>query len=48
MNGEKTEAEDFIILVNSRVSMKSHLETLNNEGFEFVSGSNLTFDSRAG
>jgi PKD repeat protein len=44
LNGSKTGAKDLITLVDSKIIMKSHLETLNNEGLEFVSATNLTFD----
>lgn len=44
LDGSKTGAEDLITLIDSKVIMKSHLETLNNEGMEFASGTNLRFD----
>jgi len=44
LNGKQTGAKDFISLVNSGIAMKSHLETLNNEGLELSAGALLTFD----
>lgn len=44
LNGKQTGAKDFISLTDSDIIMKSHLETLDNEGFEFEQASLLTFD----
>ncbi len=44
LNGQQVGAKDLITLAGSKISMKSHLETLNNEGLEFVTGALLTFD----
>ncbi|OQA73265.1 MAG: hypothetical protein BWY35_00654 [Firmicutes bacterium ADurb.Bin248] len=44
LNGKQTGAKAFISLVDSGISMKSHLETLDNEGLEFEEASALTFD----
>ena len=46
LDGAKTGAKDLITIVGSRIIMKSHLETLNNEGIEFVPAGNLTFDTQ--
>lgn len=44
LNYKQTGSIAFISLVDSGISMKSHLETLDNEGFEFEEASLLTFD----
>ncbi|HWR19946.1 MAG TPA: hypothetical protein VN608_10015 [Clostridia bacterium] len=44
LNIQKTGSKAFISLVNSGVTMKSHLETLDNEGLEFEQATLLTFD----
>jgi len=44
LNTQNTGSKAFISLVNSGVSMKSHLETLDNEGLEFEQATLLTFD----
>jgi PKD repeat protein len=44
LNGKQLNAKDLITLVGGKVIMKSHLETLNNEGLEFIPATNLKFD----
>ena len=44
LNTSQTGDADFLKLVGCKVSMKSHLETLNNEGLNLTPAGNLTFN----